>query len=895
MHPTAVPHSRESALWGLLPLFLLSGATSLVYETLWGRELHLVFGTSQVAIATVLAAFMGGLSLGGFLMSRLADRIRRPVRVYGLLEGGIGLYALAFPVLLKSIVPFYLGFWRWLEPSPTVFSAFQALLAGLLLLVPTTCMGATLPLLARFATTRLSLAGHRVGLLYGVNTAGAVLGTFLAGFVLLPYLGLDATTSIAAAGNLVLFAGALLLSWRTEQGTALEVEADAVDSGAPADRSVLLVAGLAGFASLAYELAWFRLLTLTFGGSAYAFSTMLLAFLVGIAAGGWAGGPLADRTVTRAGRAGGLALLAGLQVGVAALSAATMWSWGQLPYVYVDLYTAVENAPIMFWPAQCLLAVVLMAPAALLMGATFPLAVRTFVGDPDRLGGPVGQVYAVNTVGGILGSVAAAFLLLPHLQVTGSVLAAGGVNLAGALVALAASWRARTRPTGAVRRRTALAGIGIVALGALALLKPPPWDPLLMTSGMYKYVADISIRTREHIYQYAVAPYDLLYYAEGLSSVVTVARNRKTGNVWLANNGKVDASSTSDMPTQILVGHLPLLLRPDARRACVVGLASGVTLGAVTRHPDLVSIEMVELEPAVFTASRFFDHVNHRPLEDPRVRPVVNDARNHVFLAKPGAWDAVISEPSNPWLTGVSNLFTREFFSAGRERLTPGGVWSQWIQVYGMGIEELRSLLATMRAVFPHVAVFATIEDADLVILGSDAPLVLDPDRVQAILAERPGVAEDLENIGIHDAWDLLTFHQMDESTLDAFVQGATLNTDDNMLVEFAAPRRLYRDTSVDNYRVLLHEARPPFHALEDLADHVALARAYARRERWVFALIVLKEAWERWPGNVEVEWLYNEYQHQFLVDRPSDPGGSGEASKPSAPPGGARREKPDD
>ncbi len=857
--------SRDAVLRGLVPLFLLSGATSLVYETLWGRELHLVFGTSQVAIATVLAAFMGGLSLGGHLMGRIADRVRRPVLLYGLLEGGIGLYALAFPSILRAIVPVYLGFWRWQEPSPTAFAAFQALLVGVLLLAPTTCMGATLPLLARTATSRLSLTGHRVGLLYGVNTAGAVLGTFLAGFVLLPGLGLATTTHFAAVGNLLLLVGALVLSRLTERGALPPVEADAADAGAPPDRSVLLVAGLAGFAALVYELAWFRLLTLTLGGSAYAFSVMLLAFLAGIATGGWAGGRLADRAVGRGGRRGGLILLAGIQVGVAALTAGTMWSWGQLPYVYVDLYTAVENAPAMFWPAQCLLAFVLMAPAALLMGAAFPLAVRTLVADPGRLGAPVGQVYAVNTVGGILGSLAAAFLLLPHLRVTGAVLAAGGVNLAAALVALAASWRAGLRPAGVVRRRYAAAGAGIVVLATLGVAWPPPWDPLLMTSGMYKYVADISVRTRRYVYEYAVAPYELLYYAEGLSSVVTVARNRKTANVWLANNGKVDASSTSDMPTQLLVGHLPLLFQPDARRACVVGLASGVTLGAVTRHPDLDSIDIVELEPAVFTASHYFDHVNHRPLEDPRVRPMVNDARNHVLLTPPGAWDAVVSEPSNPWLTGVSNLFTHEFLASGRDRLAPGGIWSQWIQVYGMGIEELRSLMATMRSVFPHVAVFATIEDADLVVLGSTEPLVLDPDRVQAVLDARPEVAVDLASIGIRDAWDLLTFHQMDETTLERFVEGARLNTDDNMLVEFAAPRRLYRDTSVENYRILLHEARPPFASLDGLADHLALARAYARRERWVFGLIVLKEAWRRWPGDAEVEALYVEYQQRFL------------------------------
>ena len=389
-----------------------------------------------------------------------------------------------------------------------------------------------------------------------------------------------------------------------------------------------------------------------------------------------------------------------------------------------------------------------------------------------------------------------------------------------------------------------------------------------MTAGMYKYVSDLSDFSHESVRNYAVSDFELLYYAEGTTSVVTVARSLGSGNIWLANNGKVDASTSSDMPTQVMVGHLPFFFGREPGEACVIGLASGITAGAVTLHPELDSIELVELEPSIFEASHFFDDFNHRPLEDPRVRPVVNDARNHMLLVPPGSYDVVVSEPSNPWLTGVSNLFTREFFELGRSRLAPGGIWSQWVQMYGMGTEELRALLHTFAAVFPHVAVFATIEDADLVVLGSDQPLVLDIDGLERVISTRPEVATDLRLLEVHDAYDLLTYFQMERDTVVGFTMGAVLNTDDNMFIEFAAPKRLYEETSARNYRVLLNEARPALQALRDLDDFKAFAQAYARREEYVRALIVLKEGEARYPGDAMVLELYTTYQERFLEEQ---------------------------
>ena len=285
MNPELAEFRRERAIRWLVPLFLASGATSLVYETIWERQLHLIFGTSQVAVSTVLAAFMTGLALGGFGGARWADRISRPIRAYALLEAFIGLYALAFPWLVDLVKPVYMGFYHWADPTPAAFGTFQFVLLGAMLLPPTFCMGMTLPLLSRFATTTSEESGARIGRLYGANTIGAVMGTGLAGFYLLPTIGLQLTTAVTAAANVLLCLAALALSNSVDRLGTQPSEPE-VDATGWSLSTLGFVAMLAGFSSLLYEVAWFRLMALILGASAYAFSVMLFSFLLGIGSGG---------------------------------------------------------------------------------------------------------------------------------------------------------------------------------------------------------------------------------------------------------------------------------------------------------------------------------------------------------------------------------------------------------------------------------------------------------------------------------------------------------------------------------------------------------------------------------------------------------------------------------
>lgn len=845
----------------LVPLFLTSGATSLVYETLWSRELHLVVGTSQLAISIVLAAFMAGLALGGVLAARLVDRVRRPLHAYAALEAFIGAYALLFPVLVKLIEPVYVGFYQSAAPGPLVSSLAQFLLLGLAMLPPTAAMGATLPLLARFAVVDQGEAGVVVGRLYGANTLGAVVGAGLAGFVLLPELGLHTTTIVAASANFLLALVAVAVG-RDAGDLPLAVRAKAT-RGPDEGPALWALALIAGFASLLYEVAWFRVLVLTLGGSAYAFTVMLLAFLLGIGVGGWLGGPLADLAAARGGRVSVLRWLAGVQVGVGVLAWGTMYAYGELPYAYARLFTAAEGGPDLFWPLMLGLALAVTLPPCLGMGAAFPFLVRAAVGPEaptDGTGGPVGRLYGANTVGGIFGAALGGFFLLPGLAVTGSVLLGVSANALAALLALSVA-------AGGLRRVVA-PGAALASGVVLIHLFPPPWNPLLMTAGMYKYITDMDDRSRQGVWDYVVAPYDLLYYREGLSSVVTVARVRATGNVWLANNGKIDASSRADMPTQVLVSQLPFAFEPDAKQVAVIGLASGVTAGSVTTQPSPERIDIIELEPAIVAASHLFDDLNNRPLDDSRARLFANDGRNHLVLTPDHTYDIIISEPSNPWLTGVSNLFTADFFEMGKRKLTKGGVWSQWVQMYGMDYGDLLSLLRTFASTYPHVLLFSTIEDADLVLVGSEEPLDLDPVTFDRMVHASESVAIDLSQVKIYDGFDVLALFHLDRDGILRQSEGVELNTDDNMRIEYSAPRHLYDDTSEDNFLNLLHPhnagATVPVSALTGPADHIKLAQAYVRRDDWLRAWLTIEPVLDELEHDYEAQRLGVEIQEEL-------------------------------
>ena len=812
---------RPDAMWAILLCFFASGVSGLVYQVVWVRELVLVFGATTFAVSTVLTAFMGGLALGSYYFGRRSETVQRPLRLYGLLEIGIGLYGLAVPTIFAALPGLYHYFWRW-ELSFFALSIVRFMFATLVLIVPTALMGATLPVLSSFYARDIRRIGLRVGSLYALNTFGAVLGAAATGFVLIPVLGMNAATTTAAAMNILLGVVALSVSRQAESLNsshefAPELIEDPIQAKNPLSREsksqraqiAIVIAGFAvsGFVALSYEVIWSRVLALIIGSSVYAFSIMLTTFLVGLAA----GAAIASRMVDRINRPVRMFAFIEVAVGVTSLIGAYMFN--DLPYVFVQLYRWVDSSAFgLLLFARFLIASFVMIVPTFLLGALFPLVVRIISSRKlaRTTGRTVGDAYAANTLGAIAGSFASGFILIPWLGLLGSLRLCVALNFVVAAAAFSASGKRSPRKGNESRRANVSSTVGFATSALLIVvvaLGEPPWDPEVMSSAVYRYAPSLTDKTRQELFEFLKSGQgETIFYEEGITA--TVAVQRQGGGRVLKVNGKPEASTAGDMPTQILIGALPLLVRERTDDVLLIGLGSGVTLGSIEQFP-IKRVTCVELEPAVIEASRYFEDVNNRPLEDPRLRMISNDGRNFIYTTDE-KFDVIVSEPSNPWVTGVANLFTLEYFKRGAERLKDDGLFSQWLQIYEMAPEDVRTLIATFRAAFPKVYLFRGAE-GDLMLLGSKSERRLDLSILKSHLDDKMSGAE-LRRIGTTRASEIISRFYLGPSEVTNLSAGARLNTDNNALIEFNAPRRVgtTEETVARNLKQLLAYAASP-------------------------------------------------------------------------------------
>ena len=569
---------------------------------------------------------------------------------------------------------------------------------------------------------------------------------------------------------------------------------------------------------MVYEIGWTRALALILGSSTYAFSAMLATFLVGLALGAL----LVSLVLGR--RPLGLAAFGAVQAATGLASLAILPALGRLPEAVLWLLGRFGLSHGGALASQLAVSFAVLLIPTVLCGAALPLCLQAVTRGLARLGRDVGAVYAANTVGCIVGVAAGGFLLIPHLGIRGTLIAAAGANVAVGVVALAAAPGARVRP----RVAAALCAAAFAA-GATLL---PRWDPRRIASGVSVYADQFLGRGgAAQEFEADLARRELLFYVEGSDTTVSVERSPRT--LSLRVNGKVDASNGVDMMTQLLLGHLPALIHTGARRALVIGLGSGVTAGALARHP-LEAIDVAELEPAMVAAARFFADENRHALDDPRVRVLRGDGR-HVLLAAARPYDLILSEPSNPWIAGVGSLFSREFYRLARDRLAPGGIVASWIHGYTIFPAELRMVARTFREVFPHATLWRAAP-GDYLLLGTTRPLVIDGAAMAERFAAAAGVRADLALFDWSDPTDLVHRMLLGQADLARFAAGAPLNTDDRPRLEFAAPKALYAATSLDNDRILRSFRRddlPPI-AGADAARLVAPeARLRAARLHW--------------------------------------------------------------
>ena len=818
-------------------LFFVSGATALIYEVVWARMLTQIFGNTTHAIATVLSAFMGGLALGSYVLGRLADTGRNPFLIYGLLEGGVGIYGLVIPTLFALTQQAYSRLYGLAEASFTLFSLALFLLCFAVILVPTALMGATLPLLSRFSVTQFASLGRRIGDLYAINTLGAVVGCALSGFYLIPELGLRGSVRLAAALNLsIAVLVVVAVMWFRGRREASEDAGEAPPESRPTataasrlDIALLAAFGLSGAAAMVYENAWTRALTLVIGMSTYSFTVMLTTFLVGLGVGSllyarWWG----TRDV-------GVAGFGLLQLLIALSALATIPLFERLPFLFLRLQKGFGDSFGQFLSIQVALSALVMIVPTLLLGTTFPVVARIYTQSLYRIGTSVGTAYASNTLGAIIGAFLGGFVLIPVLGVQNSIGLAVTVSAATGVILVALDARVRQN------RRLVAAGAMFVAAVA-AVLSFRTWDKGVMTSGVTIYAHNYASLPTDSLRREGMERDDLLYYREGLTATISVHRSAGSSYVYEKTNGKVDASF-GDSPTQLMVGYLPMLMNPGAKRVLVIGMGSGMTAKAAAAFP-VERLDVAEIEPAVIEGARFFAEKNGRIHDDPRLRFIHADGRNYL-LAVRERYDVIMSEPSNPWIAGIGNLFTREYYQEALSKLAEGGVFGQWMQTYGMAPEDLRMVYRTFADVFPDVSLWA-VNDSDMLLIGTAHPQRLRRADLQAALEARPVARQDLRELGFADAYGLMAMYLMPKAALLKMAGEAAYNLDDFPRLEFLAPRNLGRDTTTLNARLTRFFTVPP--TVEDADPDrdptgrlaLALAQGYravrdqARAREWV-------------------------------------------------------------
>lgn len=768
----------------LAACFFVSGAAGLVYEVLWSRHLALSLGANAEAVGLVLAVFMSGVGLGSRAFGGLADRARSPLRLYAALEAGIGLFALATGPLLAGVSRAFPVLAAAFGGGTTAAAAAKAVLAAAVLFPPAFLMGGTLPALARALGGERSRAPRVVSLLYAVNLAGAVLGAAATGFWLVEHAGLSATMRLAAAADLAVAAAALAASRRLERSApAAAPEAAPPEPLAPLTRAALF-AGLfaSGAVFMLDEVVFTRLLALAFGVSSYSFTLVLVLCLLGLGIGGFAASARAARGPV------GLESFGRVQLAAAALLALAM---AAVPLVARALVLARQVPGLGFGASLALkaaLAAALLLPLAAVAGAGMPLLLAFVAGRPGGVGTSVGKAALVNTAGTLAGSLATGFVLVTVLGSQATLRLGALASLGAGLLALAA---ARGRP-GAAATATA----GALALGVLLVPRWPDW--VFLRSDTYPRIAPAVTRL-EFEQRLRVSNVERLFFEEGRNATIAVLQGARTRT--LLANGHPEASDAGDMGTQVGIAIVPLVLHPAPREVLVVGFASGVTADTAARAPGVERVDVADLETAMFRAAARFAHVNHGVLANPKVRLHPVDARS--LIAAGGArWDVIVSEPSNLWRAGVSNLFTADFYASARRALKPGGVFAQWLQLYGLRWETLRTVLATLARSFPHAEVW-WVDGSDILLLGSEAPLVASRARAEAILEGTYG--EDLRNhLAMPEPSGFWARYLLGRADLDALVKGADrVNTDDRPIVEFDAPRDLFRPDEGNAGRLL--------------------------------------------------------------------------------------------
>ncbi len=747
--------------------FFISGITALVYEIIWTRQLTLVFGHTVYSVSIVLAAFMAGLGFGSYVWGHIIDRaVARqektpPLLVYGRIEIFIFAASAVLSLIFSEFHVVYAWMHRWLPESPVLFNALKAVLAFLLMFIPTTFMGATLPIISKYYVTDNTRLGTQIGYLYSINTLGAAVGCVLTGFIFISTFGVLQTALFASCANLIIGIGCIRIYQEEHPGEKTpwrlpQIEWPSVTLSAE-QKLWMGIAFVCGFTALAYEVLWTRLLVFSIASTVYSFSLMLAVFLLGIGIGSWVVVPLMSRVSSLR------TVLIALQVGIGVYVLFTLFSMESLLSAPWNSYNLMNPGKTFLRYFQDSAALMLLP--ALLFGMNFPVLIKLAAGGHEHVGRGTGQIYSANTLGAILGSLVTGFVLLPWLGTEKSLVAVATLNL----LMVPLLFGTGNYSTSTLRK--GVAGVTVVAVLALNIILPGNLlDRFFMRDSAGKRDAS-----------------DLLYFEEGLTDTVAVFKDEygvldPTAKRLITNGISMSASNVIATRYMKLLAHVPILLSDNPENVMVICFGTGQTTGAAGIHPRVGQVDSVELSSSVLNAAPSFKTENHDVMDNPKVNFVLQDGRNFLLTTQK-QYDVITGEPPPPRTAFTVNLYTQDFYEAALSRLKPGGIMTQWIPLHSQSAEEVDMHFKTFLSVFPHAIAWMSVAN-EMLVIGSDQPIQIDFKKLKKRMAE-PAVAQALRDIYIPDVTSLLSNIWFLEKEMQGLSDGQPLITDNRPRIEF--------------------------------------------------------------------------------------------------------------
>jgi len=790
-------NSRKNYLL-ICTLFVFSGIAALIYQVVWFKQLAYFIGSTSYSQSVVLATYMGGLALGAWFWGRRSDTNKNNLLLFAFLEILLAAYCFFYAPIFSLVEQVFTGFVStndWSSDSGIVL-LLKFLVSGATILVPTFLMGGTLPVLVKFLSNSTSDVGKNVSVLYFINSLGAVLGTILAGFYLIQNFGLSKTTFFAAGVELFIGLISLFLAFKSPTKEVDRVEHTIPDKDQKPELSnkeskvALRIAALTGFCAMVYEVVWLRLLIPVLSSSTYSFSIILAAFITGITIGSYLTYKYRER-ILKPLRAVGF-----VQFAIAISVLLTLPFYERLPYtIWTMVSSSIGDVPgyTYYLTVQFIMVFLVLVIPTIFMGMTLPLLSRVTVKSIGKSGNSVGNIFALNTLGTVAGSLLGGLVMIPLFGIFNTLVITIIINVLLATNVFVLKDMLK-RPQ-QIFLACVLALSGIIFFTNVSTKS---WAYSIMLSQVPRSINRSSPPNTYNEFVQKLQENDtILYYKEGVGGTIIVGRNRD--QIYLSTNGKGDANSVTDLRTQVSLGQTPVILHPNAERVFVIGYGAGTTIGNVLTHPNVKHAEVAEISEEVVEASVHFNSINEQPLTKKNLNVIKDDGVAALRLSK-NKYDVIISQPSNPWSAGVGNLFTKEFFGDCKKKLNKGGYVAQWFSYYEMNDKSLKLILRTALEEFSHVSLWH-IGKSDILLLCSEAPFNFDLKKIEH---NYNLVKEKLEKINIYTFSSFLS-QQLISSTegLRAYVGSGEINTEDHPLLELWAPQAFYYNSEPRGFIVL--------------------------------------------------------------------------------------------